>query len=144
MRLRSAPFLPGVLRTLEELGFAGEVLRDVPGDEVRWYGPNTVRELSREEAGIIAQRVVLAFAAEPDLNANERDALAQLVAEALYTCFVAHTADANAPAGALRDACARAVEQAARGTLGPARAAALGRAVAADLASAVDWRARER
>jgi len=67
------------------------------------------------------------------LGQAEIDALSTRVATALYECFVGHR-DAGLEPGGLASSCGRAVEGATRLLLGAERAAALGRAVEADLA----------
>jgi hypothetical protein len=129
LRLTSSD-VTGLVRRLAELGFSGE---EVPGTDVpavRWYGLEDVGELSREEAAVIAERVVPSFATAHGITAAETSPLREIVASALHACFVTHPEPA-----ALDVACGHAVEQATRNRLGPDRAAALGRAIHGDLAS---------
>jgi hypothetical protein len=118
---------------LELMGFAAEAALDAAAATVRWYGPATIGELSREESTVIASRVVPAFGAANGLGQTEIDAISTRVATALYECFVGHR-DAAFEPGGLASPCGRAVEGATRLLLGAERAAALGRAVEADLA----------
>jgi hypothetical protein len=101
----------------------------------RWYGLGSVSELSREEADVIAQRVVPAFVQQHGIGVGETQAVKEIVAAALHACFINHTLETAAPPGALNDACGRAVGKATSVRLGPDRAAALGRAIEGDLAS---------
>jgi hypothetical protein len=131
VRLLSGSQVSEVVDALQRLGFAGEVLANEP-PEVAWYGRDSIGELSREEGHVIARRVVPPFAKSYAVDVSEHDALTEAVAEALHRCFVRNTLDAN-PAGGLHDSCTRAVEDATRERLGARRAAALGRAIEADL-----------
>jgi hypothetical protein len=47
---------------LSNLGFAAEPVTGLVASDVRWYAFDDVRDLSREEAEIIARRVTSAFA----------------------------------------------------------------------------------
>jgi hypothetical protein len=136
LRLRLRPSFDdtGVVDLLLNLGFAAEVVdHDVVGTR-HWYGLASVGELSREEGKVIAGRVVPPFAEQTGLAVGEVAALKDLVATALHACFIATTLDAAAPHGALNSVCGHAVETAALERLGPHRAAALGKAIQADLA----------
>jgi hypothetical protein len=120
---------------LGELGFLSEAVVDADVAAVRWYGLETISELSHEEAEVIAQRVVRSFAPQDGTGIGEIEGLSETVAGALHACFLADTVDASTPHGALSEACGRAVEQATAARLGGDRAAALGRAITGDLAS---------
>lgn len=117
---------------LERMGFpAAEATVDTSG--LRWYGPAEVGELSREEAGVIAARVVPAYGAANGLDRQQVGAASALVIEALYGCFTGRH-DALASLGGMAVSCGHAAEQATRRQLGDDRAAALGRAIESDLA----------
>jgi hypothetical protein len=137
LRLRlTSPDVTHVIDRLQELGFLGEVVRGTESvAALRWYGLGSVSELSREEADVIAQRVVPVFAEQNGIGVGETEAVKEIVATALHTCFTTQTLDATAPHGALNDACGRAVAEATLVRLGPDRATALGRAIEGDLAS---------
>ena len=136
LRLRLASSdAAGVNDLLEQLGFVGEVVPDEAVAATRWYGVETVSELSREESEVIAQRVVPVFAQQSGIGVDEIEAVKELVSAALHACFVSHKLEATAPHGSLNEACGRAVEEATSLRLGPYRAAALGRAVEGDLTS---------
>ena len=115
------------------MGFAAEEVPDSATAAVRWYGPSSVSELSREESAVIASRVVLQFGAANGLGQTDIDPLSTRVAAALYECFVGNR-DAGLAPGGLAAPCGRAVEAATRAQLGADRAALLGRAIEADLA----------
>jgi hypothetical protein len=124
-----------VVDRLYEMGFAAQPITEGETIGQHWYGPEDVGELSREEAEVIARRVVPAFTrGDPSVGAD-MDGLANLVATALHECFVSNTLDASETHGALNSACARAVEAATRGRLGDDRATALARAIETDLAT---------
>jgi hypothetical protein len=134
LRLKSVSDTSRLVDLLRDLGFAGEVVGDADVRVPHWYGLGSVGELSREEATIIARRVVPVFAQHIGLAATEVDAVTDLVATALYDCIRPTTLDPSTPPGALNSACGLAVQDAARQRLGPYRAAALGHAIEADLA----------
>lgn len=132
IRLRAGGAVRAITDDLERMGFlAAEAPVDTSG--VRWYGPAAVGELSREEAGVIAARVVPTFGAANGLDREQIGATSALVAETLYACFIGRR-DVRASPGGLALSCRRAVEQATRQQLGDGRAAALGRAIESDLA----------
>ena len=135
VRLRSSFNVSGVVDLLMNLGFAAEVVQHADVGSAHWYGLGTVGELSREEAEVIARRVVPLFARRNGVAVGEVEALVDLVASALHTCIASNSLDAAAPHGVLNSACGRAVEDAALPRLGRERAAALGNAIAADLAT---------
>jgi hypothetical protein len=123
-----------VVDLLSNLGFAAQVVGHADVGAATWYGLGSVGELSREEAKVIAQRVVPLFAQQAGLAVGEVESLKDLVATALHACFIANTLEAGAPHGALSSACGRAVEDAALPRFGRDRAVALGNAIQADLA----------
>lgn len=130
VRLREDSALIEIRAELERMGFGADEAPAAVRD--RWYGPAAVGELSREEAGVIATRVVPAFGAANAIARERVDAAVVLVADALYACFTGGP-DLSSARG-LASSCARAVERATRPHLGAERSAALARAVEADLA----------
>jgi hypothetical protein len=135
VRIGSASDVSRVIDLLQELGFAAEVMPDAEIGAEDWYGPDRVGELSEEEAHVIATRVVPRLAEEGHIGAAEVEDLSQTVATALHAWFLSRDPAASGSAEASRSACGRVVEEAARARLGKERAAVLGRAVEADLAS---------
>jgi hypothetical protein len=133
LALRSTEEVPQVEKLLRRLGFASEVAVETAVGDRRWYPREAVGELSREEGEVIAQRVVPDFARLNGLATEDGAEIRRLVAAALHKCFVTNVLDATAPASSLHGPCGRAVEQTTRQRIGPARAAALGRAIEADL-----------
>jgi hypothetical protein len=124
-----------IISRLYELGFAAERAADNAAGGRNWYGRAAVGELSREEAGVIAQRVVPAFARTDEVSSDDVGILVELVTAALHQCFVANVVDASTPLGALHGESARAVEAATVSQLGSERARELGGAIEADLAA---------
>jgi hypothetical protein len=135
VRVGSATDVGRVIDRLHEMGFAGEVITDTEVHGQRWYGPQDVGELSREEAHVIARRVVPLFAEKAHIDAAEVGVLSDLAAAALHDCITARDPAARGPDSTLNSVCGRAVEEATRARIGPDRAAALGNAIEADLAS---------
>jgi hypothetical protein len=132
IRLRAGGAVFAIRDELERMGFAAEVPADTSAADARWYGISDVGELSRDEGQVIASRVVPPFAAAHGLAADAIATLSERVAAALYACFVGHR-DTSLPPGGLAVPCGRAVEDAAAPLIGRERAAALGRAIEADL-----------
>jgi hypothetical protein len=127
----SAEDVRAVVDLLFEMGFAGEALAEGAAVADQWFGLDQVGELSREEAHVIARRVVPPFAVH---TGDDVDALITVVATALHECFVTNILDGQQTHGALNSACGRAVEAATRPHLGD-RATALRGAVETDLAT---------
>ena len=119
--------MAAVIARLYELGFAAGRTTDSAAER-QWYRHDEVGELSREEAAVIAQRVVPAFARANDLP-DRADTLTDLVAMTLHRCFVTNVVHADSPLGTLHGECGRAVEEGTRAQLGAARASELGKAV---------------
>ena len=135
VRVAASAEVTRAIGRLQELGFVAELIIDTAVDIPRWYGTESVGELSLEEADVIADRVVPEFARPHGIDASESDTLRDLTAKALHECFVTHTFDAATPIGALNRLCGRAVEAATSAHLGADRALGLGQAVEADLAA---------
>jgi hypothetical protein len=95
---------------LSGLGYLAEPLSGVNASDVRWYAFDDIRDLSREEAEIIARRVTSAFTRSHPLPDSARVRLEQAVADALYSCFAANDLGSGVPTGALRSECCEAVE----------------------------------
>ena len=122
-----------VLDLLDDLGFAATFTGEVAGER-EWYDVGHVAELSRAEGRIIAARVVLPFARDWDLDDDMSARLVDEIARALYECFIDQERTTNRSAAAFRTDCETAVVRVASSLLGGDRAAALGKAVATDLA----------
>ena len=132
IRLRADGVVSTLRGELERMGFAAEESSEASAADARWYGLADVGELSRDEGRVIALRVVPSFAVDRGLARNEITTLSDQVAAALYACFVGHR-DTSQPPGGLAVPCGRAVEDATAPLIGPDHAAALGRAIEADL-----------
>jgi hypothetical protein len=133
LRLTSGDVLDRATVLLSELGFAGESMTHVP-DGLRWYGTADVGELSREEANVVAERVVPPFVNGSTLPSSEIDPLSKLVATALHAWFMRHAVGSESLASFHRS-CAQAVASATLDRLGPERSARLGQAVEEDFAA---------
>jgi hypothetical protein len=122
-----------VQQQLLDLGFASTEIEEQIPLAIRWYGPNDVFDLSREEAQVIASRAVAAFArTHEDLDPQR---LVSVVADALVRCFQSDSAGPAAEAGTGAARLSAAVAEAARAILPPDAAEDLGRLVRMDLAS---------
>ena len=119
LRLSDPSALDRVHAALRELGYRADEVSEPSAPDARWYGPAQVSELSREEAGVIARRIVPPFARSQALSTETRDRVRDAVANALYACFTAHTLGAGAPPGELRAACSDAVRDAIADLVGP-------------------------
>jgi hypothetical protein len=119
-----------VIARLQELGFIGQVANETSGG--RWYDRDSVGELSAEEAGVIARRVVPRFAREHRIT--DAEVIVNVVTAALHQCFVTNVLEVGTPTHALDDSCGRAVHAATQARLGDELASLLGRAIEADLA----------
>ena len=131
LRVRATAAVSVIREELERMGFSAEPV-DETAAGTRWYGASDVMELSREEARVIAVRVVPPFAATDASTAAEVTELLERVAAALYGCFVEHR-DAALRPGGLSVPCGRAILIAASPLVGAERAAALATAIEADL-----------
>lgn len=101
-----------VRRELSALGYEAEPLSGLAASDVRWYSFDDVRDLSREEAEIIARRVTSAFTGSHRLTDADAVRLEHAVADALYSCFAASDLVSGVPGGALRGECGEVVERA--------------------------------
>lgn len=119
LRLSDPSALDRTHAALRELGYRADDVSERSAPDARWYGPAQVSEQSREEAGVIARRVVPPFARSQALSSEKADQVRGAVATALHDCFTAHTLVAGAPPGELRAACSDAVHEAIRDLVGP-------------------------
>jgi len=123
-----------VTDVLKRLGYASDRASDTDVETVTtWYDRESVGDLSRVEASVIADRVLPSFVATRKLSPRQTDDLRGAVRDALHNCF-ASTALANGPSLAeFRLSCVRAVEDTARPIVGPASARTLAELLNADL-----------
>jgi hypothetical protein len=120
---------------LSNLGYAAEPVSGLVASDVRWYAFDDVRDLSREEAQIIARRVTSAYVRSHTLSDATAIRLEHAVAEALYRCFAANELGPGAAPGTLRSVCFDAAEQAARAVVGDDEAREYASLLAKDLDS---------
>jgi len=113
-----AVVLGAVGREVSGLGYMAVPIEGLVASDVRWYAFDDVRDLSREEAEIIARRVTSRFASTRSLSDADAIRLEHAVAEALYRCFAAHQLASGAPTGTLQSVCCDAAEEAARLVVG--------------------------
>lgn len=138
LRLASArpEAFAAVRAAMRELGYDVTEETMAPPD-ARWYGSATARDLSREEAGVIAQRIVPPFAGAHGLAPGDADRLRDIVANALYRVFSSHALTQEAAPGALREESLGAVMEEAAPLIGQEAAGALAAALRQDLDRAV-------
>jgi len=118
----------GVRARLMDLGYGSEELAAAARAtalENDWYAPS---DLSREEAHVLASRIVPAFAQEHTIDPAHAPALEQRVQIALFGCFTGIAIPSSAPSTSMPGACreAVAVAAAADGLIGEGAAAELG------------------
>jgi hypothetical protein len=118
----------GVRARLMDLGYGSEELAGVAQATAlkgAWYAAS---DLSREEAQVLASKIVPAFAQEHAIDAARTPALEQRVQSALFGCFTGIAIPSSAPSKSLPGACreAVAVAAAADGLIGVSAAAELG------------------
>jgi len=118
----------GVRARLIDLGYGGEELAgaaQATALDREWYGAS---DLSREEAEVLASKIVPAFAEEHTIDPAQASALEQRVQGALFGCFTGIAIPSSAPSKSLPGACgeAVAVAAAADGLIGADAAAELG------------------
>ena len=130
-----ASVLATVSSELSALGYRADPVSGLVASDVRWYAVDDVRDLSREEAEIIARRVTSAFTSSHALSEAHAIRLEHAVAEALYRCFAENElGPADAP-GTLRSACCDAAEEAARTIVGDDAAREYASLLAKDLSA---------
>jgi hypothetical protein len=126
---------------LAELGYRAEVATDADTPAVdAWYDINSTGELSRVEAGVIADRIVPPFASARSLDAARSALVRGAVVDALHACFVKHQLGSGSSLGAFRSSCERAVEEGVRPIVGADPATALARLLQRDMSE--DYRSR--
>jgi len=111
-----------------DLGYRAEQLAgaaQAAALEGDWYAPS---DLSREEAHVLASKIIPAFAQEHPLAPAQTPALEQRVEDALFSCFTGIAIPSSAPSKSLPGACreAVAVAAAADGLIGAGAAIQLG------------------
>lgn len=113
-----ADALDAVRRELSALGYATEPIKGLAASDLRWYAFDDVRDLTREEAEIIARRVTSVFARPRRLSDPRAIRLEHAVTDALYQCLAANELTAETAAGTLTSVCVDSAERAARAIVG--------------------------
>ena len=114
---------------LSELGYESTELAGAEYEAAltaQWYEP---ADLSREEARVLASKIVPAFIAEHGPAPTFAEALRTCVESALFGCFTASPIGSGATSGSLRTQCADLVVAATTDLLGVDASEALGRFV---------------
>ena len=74
---------------LRQLGYETEGASDADVQEVTaWYGIDSVGDLSRIEAGVIADRILPLFPQTRNLSADQTQRLHAAIVDGLHDCFV--------------------------------------------------------
>jgi hypothetical protein len=113
------------------LGYVAEPAANVRVDH--WYDENSVGDLSRVEAGVIADRVVPTLRLRHELNDDLARSLRSALVEALHRCFT-ENAITSQPSPSLRSSCVEATRTAASPLVGALVAEEFARVVDADMA----------
>jgi hypothetical protein len=124
LSLRDEHATTAAIALLSELGYRADRASDADARAVTtWYDTTSVGDLSRVEAGVIADRIVPSFAESRKLSPTATTRVRSAVVDALHERFVSNALASGASLGAFRLSCERAVEDAARPIVGrePAR-----------------------
>ena len=119
------------------LGYVAEPIADLTVDH--WYDRDSVGDLSRVEAGVIAERVIPAVRLLHQLDEDLARSVRSAIVDALHRCFIEHALTSQ-PSPSLRSSCIEATRAAASPIVGAVVAEELARGVAADMAE--DHKAR--
>lgn len=112
--------LEPAIALLNDLGYSAEIASDIDAQAVGvWYDTTSVGDLSRVEAGVIADRIVPSFAKTRELSPAAVTRVRTAVVEALHACFISNALGSGPSLGEFRLSCERAVEDAARPIAGP-------------------------
>ena len=131
VRARTPADLDRARAALLALGYEASAADPPSQPHTDWFDVTTVRQLSREEATIITDRVLSLTAF--GLAAEDRERLQVAVAAALYGVFATSELDSRSQPGLLRAECARAVETAAAAIVGGDRARQIAMAFERDI-----------
>lgn len=141
LALRDASALGPATAMLAELGYRAEIADEAEAALVNaWYDTSSVGELSRVEAGVIADRIVPLFEQAHSLSSVQSELVRAAVVDALHRCFVSNALDSGANLGAFRSGCETAIEERVRPILGADSATALARLL--NLDTSEDHRSR--
>ena len=120
LSLRSEQALEVAISALNELGYGAERASAAEIEAITvWYDTTSVGDLSRAEAGVIADRIVPSFATAQKLSPAAITRVRTAVVEALHGCFVNNALGSGPSLGKFRLMCERAIEDAARPIVGP-------------------------
>lgn len=119
------------------LGYVAESAADLAVDH--WYDKDSVGDLSRVEAGVIADRVVPAVRLSHELDDDLARSVRSALVDALHRCFI-ENATSSQPSPSLRSSCVAAALAAASPIVGAVVAEELAKVVGADMAE--DHKAR--
>lgn len=122
VRARTSAAIDRARAALTDLGYDASAADLSVDQQIRWYDAASVRDLSREEARIIAQRVLSGFAGARDLDSGRLDELRTAITGALFGVFASHELGVASRPGTFLSECVRAVEQAAAEIIGSDRA----------------------
>ena len=126
LSMRSEHALEPAVSALNELGYRAERASAAEVDAITvWYDTTSVGDLSRVEAGVIADRIVPSFAKARKLSSAETARVRSAVVDALHDRFISNALASGPSLAAFRLSCERAVEGAARPIVGPEPAHAL-------------------
>lgn len=131
LTLADARAQSAAIELLAASGYPAEAVTETPAD--RWYDRASVGELSRVEAGVIAERVITRLRSTRPIDDPTAQALRGAVVGALHRCFTA-TALTAQPSPGLRARAVGATRQAATAIVGAVVAAELARLVEEDMA----------
>ena len=134
LSMRSEHALEPAIALLNELGYGAERASDAETRSVGvWYDTTSVGDLSRVEAGVIAERIVPFFVQARTLSSDQATRVRSAVVDALHTCFVSASLASGPSLAAFRLSCERAVEEAARPMVGREPARELAELLRADM-----------
>ncbi|HEY6204042.1 MAG TPA: hypothetical protein VI056_13505 [Candidatus Limnocylindria bacterium] len=124
--MRSERALGVAISALNELGYGAERASAAEVEAITvWYDTTSVGDLSRVEAGVIADRIVPPFAKARKLSPGATARVRTAVVDALHDCFISNALASRSSLGAFRLSCERAVEGAVLQIVGPEPAHAL-------------------
>ena len=119
LSLRHEGTLYSAIALLSELGYESEHATEAEADAVGvWYDRTTVGDLSRVEAGVIADRIVPPFAKARKLSPAAIEHVRGAIVDALHDCFISNALASGPSLGEFRLACEHAVEDAVRPIVG--------------------------
>ena len=134
LSMRSGRALEPAIALLNELGYSAETASNIDAQAVGvWYDTTSVGDLSRVEAGVIADRIVPSFAKTRKLSPAEVTRVRTAVVDALHDCFISNALGSGPSLGAFRLSCERAVEDAVRAIVGPEAARELAALLSTDM-----------